>query len=137
MEEIARGVEAVEVEDEEFNPFEADSGALGGDDEGLDLPARAVEYLREELEVDGSASSPSSSSPSLRRPFPFRRIPMLLGHGVEDERVPVYLGREAASCLTAMGVDVSWKEYEGLGHWYSGNMLRDLLDFARQRTGWE
>jgi len=136
MEDIARGVEAVkdsEIEDEGFNPFASDSG--DGDDDGLDPPSRAVAYLREELEIEGSSSSSSSFQSSKK--WPFQRTPLFLGHGVEDGKVPVHLGREARSCLGVMGVDVSWKEYEGLGHWYSGEMLRDLVDFIRKRTGWE
>jgi predicted esterase len=65
-----------------------------------------------------------------------REIPLFLGHGVEDDRVYICLGREAASFLKLLGVNVVMKEYGGLGHWYSGDMLNDLVGFVRLRTGW-
>jgi hypothetical protein len=35
-----------------------------------------------------------------------------------------------------MGMDVRWKEYDGLGHWYSEDMLRDIVDFLKETPGW-
>lgn len=69
--------------------------------------------------------------------MPVQRVPLLLGHGVEDEKVPVELGREAVSCLKRLGVNTEWHEYDGLGHWYSGAMLSDLVNSLRVMTSWE
>lgn len=66
----------------------------------------------------------SVSNPSMA----FQRIPLFLGHGMEDEKVPLHLGQEAASYLKAMGMNVSGREYKGLAHWYSPAMLGDLID---------
>lgn len=115
-------------DDDGFDPFTRD------DDDGLDgesasgPAATAVGCLKDELELidDGSPGE------TLR----FQDIPIFLGHGTEDDRVNVVLGRRANECLTTMGGDVSWNEYEGLGHWYSGPMLRDLVDFIYKQTGW-
>lgn len=63
----------------------------------------------------------------------FQRVLVFLGHGVEDEKAFVDLGREAAGCLTVLGIDVCWNEYEGLGHWYSREMLNDIKGFLQQR----
>ena len=61
----------------------------------------------------------------------FQRTPLFLGHGTDDEKVFLHLGREAASCLRILGMQVFWTEYEGLAHWYSAAMLRDLVDFLQ------
>lgn len=79
---------------------------------------QAVDFLREELKF-----------PNLKASLSFQRTPIFLGHGTEDEKVPLGLGREAASCLRSLSGIVYFIEYEGLGHWYSGDMLRDLARF--------
>lgn len=64
-----------------------------------------------------------------------REIPVFLGHGVLDPKVLVDLGRQAHSFLEAIGLEASWREYEGLGHWYSGPMLRDIIVFLQNKVG--
>ncbi|KAL8846482.1 MAG: hypothetical protein Q9221_008426 [Calogaya cf. arnoldii] len=99
---------------------EGDGGGEGGH-----AAAKAIAFLKEELEmeeIDGSMA--------------VRRIPLFLGHGVEDERVPVGLGREAAGSVERMGARVEWREYEGLGHWYSAEVLCDLVKNLKETTGW-
>jgi predicted esterase len=59
----------------------------------------------------------------------FQQVPVFLGHGLEDEKVFVNLGREAAGCLEALGLQVFWKEYGGPGHWYSKDILNDIKRF--------
>jgi predicted esterase len=56
---------------------------------------------------------------------------------VDDEKVPVELGRKAAEFLKDVGVKVTWKEYESLGHWYNTDMLRDVIAFLKGLEGWE
>ena len=117
LEEIVSGGEGEDNDDDLFE------GAAGRsvEDSGLE----AVEWLRSELDAQRETKE-------LR----FREIPLLLGHGVEDDRVSVCLGREVASFLKLLGVKVVMKEYGGLGHWYSGDMLRDLVGFLRFQTSW-
>lgn len=98
--------------------FETCEGTL--DD---DLPRDAATYLFEELELVGKQPS-----------MAFQRVPVFLGHGVEDEGVSVELGREAAGCLRSMGVDVKWAEYEGLSHWYSTEMIAEIARFIKEGT---
>ena len=96
-------------------------------------PAReAVQFLRDEIEF-------SKTSAAARQPAKLRLqdMPVFLGHGTKDLRVKIGLGRSAAGCLEAMDVDVAWKEYPDLGHWYSGDMLRDLVIFLRAHTDWK
>ncbi|KAL2135757.1 hypothetical protein VTI74DRAFT_7127 [Chaetomium olivicolor] len=96
-----------------------------------DPMARAMRWLRAELglpECDARVSSPGTA---------FQQTPVFLGHGVEDDRVNVILGRNATACLETLGVGtICWKEYEGLSHWYSGEMLQDLVGFVRASTKW-
>ena len=112
-----------------FDPFrdaddDAEECSLGPD-------ARAMAWLREETEVHTSSQGTGNGD------FVFKGVPVFLGHGTEDDRVSVVLGRDASCCLPGLGIDAKWLEYEGLGHWYSGPMLRDLVEFVREKTGWE
>ena len=117
----------------------AEGQAVGGEDDPFDRggteqvglgprePASvAVRWLREELGVEDAGGE-----------MEFRRVPFWLAHGTEDEKVDVQLGREAAGFLEAAGADVTWHEYQGLDHWYSGEMLRDLVEFLKGLPGWE
>ena len=66
-------------------------------------------------------------------PLTYQKIPLFLGHGVQDDRVSIILGKEASNCLKHLKMETSWKEYEDLGHWYSADMLRDMVNFLRTR----
>ncbi|KAL9635239.1 MAG: hypothetical protein Q9204_002691 [Flavoplaca sp. TL-2023a] len=101
--------------------FETGDEADGDDD----APTQAVAFLREELAMSVEGRS-----------MVVRQIPLFLGHGTEDEKVPIELGRGAASCLERLGVRVNWREYDGLGHWYSSAMLDDIVDNLRLTTSW-
>jgi predicted esterase len=63
----------------------------------------------------------------------FREIPVFLGHGIEDEKVPIEIGRKAKTCSELVGAYVQTVEYEGLGHWYSDKMLSDIFDFLKKK----
>ena len=112
-------------EEDWFERVEGDGRDGGGEGEGEEM-RRAVGWLREELEVKGTGTGSSLSD-----------IPLFLGHGVEDDSVDVELGREARDCMRTLGVKVEWREYEGLGHWYSEEMLADMMKFVKEEVGWE
>src|SRR5205814_7072725 len=94
LEDIARAAESRENNednyedpfshsDEEDNPYSRNEDLCLRDNGRnaslrVDPPMQAVAYLREELEM---------SAPSLS--MSFQRIPLFLGHGTEDEKVPV------------------------------------------------
>ncbi|KAL8761661.1 MAG: hypothetical protein Q9184_002245 [Pyrenodesmia sp. 2 TL-2023] len=127
MEEIVAGSEDGVDDDDDGGDGDEDLFERDEEDAGeKDAPTQAITFLREEVGLP--AKDPSMS---------FQRIPLFLGHGAEDEKVPVGLGREAASCLKRLGASVEWREYEGLGHWYSGTMLKDLVDTLGGMTGWK
>lgn len=124
---------------DEEDPFARDSDP----DQEADLPTQAIAWLREEIDLPAT-SGPSSAvsgvapttSPTSSSNMPYQQIPIFLAHGTEDDKVDVQLGKEASACLTILGADTEWKEYGGLGHWYSEAMLGDLVDFLTRKTGW-
>jgi len=95
-------------------------------DEDVDLAElppiqQAVGFLRDELEL-----------PKKGEILPFQQTPTFLGHGTEDDRVPISLGREAECCIRTLGGNTHFSTYEGLGHWYSPELLRDIIHFVRE-----
>ena len=110
-------------EDDE-NPFAREKHTDGK----VDLPAETIAWLREELDIPTARSSSPSTF------LPFQRISIFLAHGTEDEKVGIELGRQARDCLRVLGAKVEWREYEDLGHWYSGQMLGDSVEFLTGKT---
>lgn len=90
----------------------------------------AVQWLREELEVLESGYTRDE------RGHGMQSVSLFMGHGVQDEKVPVGLGRKAKAFLESVGVEVVWNEYKGLGHWYNEDMLRDVIGFIKGLEGW-
>ncbi|PQE09917.1 acyl- thioesterase protein [Rutstroemia sp. NJR-2017a BVV2] len=87
----------------------------------IDSRARGVEFFREEIDMQDKEG------------MVFRKIPIFLGHGTEDEKVSMELGREAERVLGLLGADVEMKEYVKLGHWYSEAMFDDIFRFLKQK----
>ncbi|KAF2170440.1 hypothetical protein M409DRAFT_19261 [Zasmidium cellare ATCC 36951] len=61
-------------------------------------------------------------------------VPVFIGHGEDDGTVSVRLAREAASLLERVGVEVECRMYPGLDHWYSEEMLSDIIGFVKDRV---
>jgi predicted esterase len=110
---------------------------LGSDDDQEDMFERddeesgsgskfetAVDWLREELGISQDHGGIDEQSCSLQS------IPVFMGHGRDDEKVPCHIGKLAADFLGGIDVSVTWKDYAGLGHWYSADMLRDVVGFV-------
>ena len=119
-------------EDEDDDPFshsgdEDDDNDVFGKDSLVkqNLPTQAVTFLRDEIDMQDKAR------------MVFRDIPIFLGHGTKDDKVPIENGREAKTCLDLLGAYVKMVEYEGLGHWYSDDMLGDIFDFFTEKLGIE
>lgn len=89
---------------------------------------RAVQWLREELQTENTRGHPESC--------PMQSIPTFMGHGTKDDKVPCSIGRLAAEFLESIDVNVEWKEFEGLGHWYSDDMLQEITQFLKNLEGW-
>jgi acetyl esterase/lipase len=127
-------VDGLGDEDHSFDPFERAASEVLSDamttrpgDSVPDALASSITRLREALEMPRQVSK-------LR---PIASTPIFMGHGTEDEKVPVMLGRDTANRISSTGVRVSWNEYPGLGHWFSSAMLADIVQFLNQNTGWD
>lgn len=86
---------------------------------------KAVEVLRKELQ-----------RPPCNDPTTALDTPVFLGHGAEDEQVPMHLGQEAEDVLQELGVKARLCQYEGLDHWYAEEMLRHIVEFIACECGW-
>ena len=91
------------------------------DDIVLSPIEQAIGFLREELDLPGAGDN-----------LPFENTPLFLGHGTEDNKVPLRQGEQAASCLQALRMKVNLRTYGGLRHWYSGEMLAHTVSFVRE-----
>ncbi|KIW70475.1 hypothetical protein PV04_02742 [Phialophora macrospora] len=54
-------------------------------------------------------------------------------HGAEDPKIKCSLGKEAADTLQMLGMDVTWRCYPELGHWYK--IPEEIDDIAEYLTG--
>lgn len=55
-----------------------------------------------------------------------QQIPMFVAHGSEDSVLPLAYGDFAHRLLAEMGVPVTWRTYEGLGHSVDERVIHDL-----------
>jgi phospholipase/carboxylesterase len=55
-----------------------------------------------------------------------------VAHGTLDAVLPVHFGRDARERLEALGVDLTYREYE-IGHWIGEDSLRDLAGWLAQK----
>lgn len=130
--QLEQAVQDSDIEDED-NPFddsepsvfaEAANEIEHSNSSDTSKLEKAVNYLRDELELpEGQASSTPLD------------IPIYLGHGTEDVKVPTTQGEEAQALLQLLGFDVEFRRYDGLGHWYSPDMLHDIVQFLQRKTG--
>lgn len=61
----------------------------------------------------------------------FSGTPVFLGHGRNDEKVSVELGRQARHALEALGCKVCWRDYDE-GHWYKvPEEIDDIVEFLQ------
>ena len=83
----------------------------------------SIDFLREEIELESEGEIDLA----------FQKIPIFLGHGIEDEKVSIEQGREAFNALSLLKATVQMVEYPGLGHWYSEEMLVDIFEFLKEK----
>ena len=75
-------------------------------DHNLDIQARAIDIARHLIKIPKVNGSTAKHG----------HLSVFMGHGEADDSVSVALGRVAASALTNLGLGVTFKTYEGLGH---------------------
>lgn len=59
-----------------------------------------------------------------------RTLPVFLGHGTQDDIVPVTLGEKAARVLTEAGYPVTWRSY-AMAHSVCTDEIKDIGDWMR------
>lgn len=103
------------VLDEEQDPFD-----WGGSRSSASPLSQGLNLIKDEMGMEELTTGSEA---------PFQRTPVFLGHGTEDDRVLIEHGQAASRALRAMGCDVEFQCYDGLGHWYSEEMLQHVLRF--------
>jgi predicted esterase len=126
MKEVVDGTEDEGAESDEEGLFERHKEGSGSETKF----EKAVGWLREELGMTHDLIKDCDTSA-------VQLMPVFMGHGTEDNKVPCELGKLAADFLEGVDVGVTWKEYDGLDHWYSVDMLGDVVEFLKGLEGWE
>jgi predicted esterase len=123
-----------EIEDDRsprdvFNPFEED-------EEEAPSVIQAINHIRDILALPIIPSDTQLSEDSYPPSLCHLRTPVFLGHGAEDPKVSTGLGKKMSNMLSeGLGMDVAWKEYQGLGHWYRvEDEIEDILSFLQDRV---
>ena len=108
----------------DFNPFEQD-------EEEAPLVIQAINHVRDILALPMIPNNIQSDSSLCHF-----HTPVFLGHGAQDPKVSARLGENMFRMLSeGLGMDVTWKEYQGLGHWYRvEDEIEDILSFLRDRV---
>ena len=58
--------------------------------------------------------------------------PVFLGHGLQDIKVRTQWGTEMRNSFEGLGMDVTWRGYEGLEHWWkTPTEIDDVEEFLR------
>lgn len=104
----------------------SDDGMFETEEDGRTPLQKAIDELREEAELDPKPPAKS---------FPFIKTPVFMGHGQKDKDVELYHGQQAANCLERMGIEVEFKTYPDMAHWYCPEELGDISKFITQRGG--
>ncbi|KDN72039.1 putative acyl-protein thioesterase [Colletotrichum sublineola] len=116
----------VDSDDDVFESFNHQSPFSPKEDEPETNPLeQALMIIREEIDL------PSHPSKSV---LPFQKTPVLLGHGSEDDRVLPQHSQQACRILRLMGCNVNLRIYSELDHWYSEDMLQDMVEAFGGKT---
>lgn len=115
---------------DDFDPF-------ADDEEEASLLDHAISHVRDILDLPMISTDDLSTEESQpQSTFHHLKTPVFIGHGSEDPKVSVELGRNMSHVLlSGLGMDVTWKAYEGLGHWYRvEDEIEDILRFLGDRV---
>jgi predicted esterase len=95
---------------------------ISHNDVGTSISSQAAHFVRQEVmnfpDTDSDNQNHTSS------------VPIFLGHGMLDQKVPLSLGRRASTVMAKLGWKVTWKSYADLGHWYCSEELEDIATFV-------
>ena len=110
------GIGNVDDEEEDENPFGDESGDeedSGGAEERV---IRVAQFIRKDV-----MDLPEAKKELLA----CRHTPIFLGHGGQDDVVPLEYGKNMMEALKVMGMNLEWKVYAEQGHWYK---VPDTID---------
>ncbi|KAK4495034.1 hypothetical protein PRZ48_013361 [Zasmidium cellare] len=98
--------------------------AVGEEGDGEEVRGfqKAVSALRQVLDLPSESDRQTGLG-----------TPVFIGHGEEDGTVSVRLAEQAVSMLKGIKVEVEYRSYAGLDHWYSEEMLGDIIAFIKGR----
>ncbi|KAM0218274.1 hypothetical protein ACHAQI_001461 [Fusarium lateritium] len=117
--------ETLMIENQDENM--SDDGLFERDEQDTrTLLQKAIDELREEAELD---PAPPTTS------FHFLKTPVFMGHGQQDKDVEYCHGQGAAEFLKHAGIDVEFKSYSDLAHWYCPGELGDIVQFVKRQLG--
>jgi predicted esterase len=115
---------AGEGEDITENPFASDNKV--NIDLEDDLGTKVARFIRKNI-MDASTCN--------KELLVYRRIPIFLGHGDQDDIVELDYGNNAMVALRSLGLGISWKVYEQQGHWYKvPDTIDDIAEFLENNT---
>ena len=95
------------------DPMSSEDGDDGGKGE-IPAPIQAINFVRDILskdDVDTENLNHTRENLGLA-------TSVFLGHGAENPKIKCSLGKEATETLQMLGMDVTWRYYPELGHWY-------------------
>lgn len=113
------------------------------DDDDSDDPFSTAQQDDDETELFRAANCvrdivnlPPLSADESAGPPAFVHCPVFLGHGDADPKVSVRLGEEARDTLESLGINTTWRAYEGFGHWYKvPDEIDDIVLFLQREVG--
>lgn len=109
-----------------------DAAQQDGEDGDEEPPLeKGITMLREKLDIPASSQTDHDDAEQSSL-----NIPLFIAHGTVDKTVPITLGRQMVDSLKSLGWsnhNIQWKEYCGLAHTYSENMLSDMVEFLTER----
>lgn len=107
--------------------FSTDKETINADNDPF---LQTIRFVRDLLSLDGD-----KITTSMRDSTCFQ-TPVFLGHGGKDEKIDCQLSEDAANLFKSLGMDVSWKCYPELGHWYKiPEEIDDIEEFLQKKAG--
>ncbi|KAF3491213.1 uncharacterized protein GIQ15_00730 [Arthroderma uncinatum] len=120
--------------DYEFDPFASSTDPADESPPAL----QAINHIRDILDLETLTLPSGDPMPTVESPPASHLLcPVFLGHGTDDSKVPVKLGQRMADFLSdTLHMDVTWRSYEGFGHWYKvPHEIDDIVHFLKEKVG--
>ncbi|CRG91735.1 hypothetical protein PISL3812_08787 [Talaromyces islandicus] len=129
--------------DDGFDPFQSETPISPGIPKGrTTCITDAINHIRDILDLAPISTSVSeedstanqNASHTAKDGIHSLQTPIFLGHGALDPKVSVHLGEKMTRLLANhMQMDVTWKAYEDLGHWYRvPDEIDDIIRFLQE-----